>query len=103
VITYFGLRLRVTYNLSAEFAQLQAEHRDMMALSNQRLQELRARLDEMERVLFGDVLAKIEKTQKTATPKLPIPDVWQRNRDRELRDRLDALEKWRLQQEAKGR
>lgn len=59
-------------------------------------QSLADRISNLERVVFVDVKAAIDKSHKSPPPG---SNLWQRQRDAELRERLLALERWRLQQE----
>jgi hypothetical protein len=100
-VAYTTFRLRVTYAVQTEVATMRAERRNIVAENDREHDALVARLDELERVLFGEVLGKITDQLKQAKPPITAVQVWQRNRDRELRDRLARLEQWRLELEAK--
>lgn len=100
-VAYATFRLRVTYELQTALAQFQAERASLFEANRREHQAVSERLDELERVLFGDVLVKIAAQLKAAKPPMTAMQVWQRNRDRELRDRLTRLEEWRLALEAK--
>jgi hypothetical protein len=95
VFTVF--RLRVTYELQRDYAEHFAHHRRVEQWTEAALKQTEARLDRMERILFGDVIAQLEKK----TPPPAWIELWQKNRDKELRDRIIALERrvWQLQQE----
>lgn len=92
--SYIGLRLRVTYSLNAQVEKLAADAAVTHALHLQVHDQINARLDELERLMFGEVLAKID-----AVPGKPRTiasvQLWQKNRDEELRKRIAALEQWR--------
>jgi anti-sigma factor ChrR (cupin superfamily) len=93
--TYIGLRLRVTYTLNARVERLMAEQSALMQQNDQFHDQISARLDELERLMFGEVLAKID-TSAPGTPRTTASvQLWQKNRDAELRKRLAALEQWR--------
>lgn len=91
VAAHTVLRLRVTYDVQREIAALRMEiaERDRVAADVRR--EYGGRLDLIERNLYGDVAAALAAPPTTSTVEL-----WQRNRDRELRDRIQRLEEWRL-------
>jgi hypothetical protein len=96
VITYFALRLRVTYEMQTEIDRLRIERAELVKRNAIAHDEMMNRLDELERVLFGDVLAKVDKNAAAISK---LPTAWQRQRDLEFRKRLDALEQWRMQRD----
>jgi cell division protein FtsB len=92
---YVGFRLQVTYSVQATVDKLVADRAELIAENERFHSGISARLDELERLMFGEVLAKIDapapgKPRTTASVQL-----WQKNRDAELRKRIEALEQWR--------
>ena len=89
-LTFIALRLRVTYVLQRQLDAYEAAqiggHREI----DVRLESLTKRLDDIERVLFGDVVPSIA----AKTPPRPVVQPWKA--EKELRERIEALERWRL-------
>jgi hypothetical protein len=105
-VTYVGLRLRATYNLATEVGLLRQKYDQVLIDATSIHVHIEERLDKMERFLFGDVLESLQKTgaappktTPSTTPPSTSIQVWQRTRDKELRDRLDMLERLRLKNE----
>lgn len=99
-MTYVGLRLHATYVLRTELSLLEAKV-DRNAIDAQTIhRHTEGRLDDIERLLFGDVLNSIQKPASRPSKPSAV-ELWQRNRDRELRARLDALERMRLRVEGR--
>lgn len=96
-IMYTALRLRVTYQLERDVAELRSTSEELARTIVALRSEAASRLDLIERTLFGEVAAKLKEPPTPAT--MPVQP-WQRNRDRELRDRILRLEEWRLQHTA---
>ncbi len=89
---FFTVQIRFVSQNYSSVAKLQSDVANMQQQHAAQLETLNARVDQLERVLFGDVVAKIEKS-----PLRPnAVELWQRNRDKELRDRIRQLELWRL-------
>lgn len=98
-LAFIALRLRVTYVLQHQLdAYEAAQISGHMALDVQ-LESLTKRLDDIERVLFGDVVPSIAAKTKTTTPPRPVAQPWRT--EREIRERLEALERWRLSHQDK--
>lgn len=93
---YVALRLRTTYELQTEFAKLTAVNTEHTATQQRQLEDVRIRLDDLEQVLFGQVLAKIDKKQKVAPMKI---EPWLANALKDLRDRVTILERARIEKE----
>lgn len=95
---YITIRLRTLYNIQTEIAHLKAEHRHVKQELETQLNGNGIRIDQLERILFGDVIAQLEKkVQADAAKQKPPPptwvELWQKNRDKELRDRIVELER----------
>lgn len=91
--TYMLARIRIVQRNSTELVALSAHLEALRMANDANLRDINNRLDEIERVLFGDVVEKLEKRP-------PGPnriELWQQNRDKELRDRILRLERWRAQ------
>jgi hypothetical protein len=97
VATYVGLRLRTTYSLDYRITALQHEVETLAAQLKAMDRDITIRVSVLERVIYGQALPEIADVQNTPTP----VEVWQRNRDRLLRERLDRLERWRLDHQEK--
>lgn len=58
---------------------------------------IRNEVDGMYRTLYTDPDLKADVTVPPTPPREPSSvEIWQRNRDKELRDRIGRLEQWRL-------
>lgn len=97
MVTYNSFRINAVSRLSQQVVILQDEVKQQDRINAQRIEDLSARLDEIERILFGEVLAKLEKVPKTPSGIA----LWQKTRDQELRERISRLERWRLEHEIK--
>lgn len=98
--TYVGLRLKATYGMRTEVALLQQKVDEALTEREAAHAQVNTRLDEIERFLFGEVLASLMTTAPQPPSERPTPvQLWQRNRDKELRTRLDTLERLRVQNE----
>lgn len=84
---------QITKN-ATDIGQLQIIVQQMQADHSSRTAILSQRVDQLERVLFGDLVEKLNQP-----PPPNVPEAWQRNRDKELRDRILRLEEWRLRDE----
>lgn len=84
VAIYAASRARMVYQLSSELLALRAEMVESQKEQQRQDRALAMRMDDLERTLFGEVIAKIEKNAKTAAT---VP-AWSKNRDEELRRRL---------------
>ena len=91
-LVFIALRLRVTYVLQQQLDAYEAAQASGHADLDARLESLTKRLDDIERVLFGDVVPSI--AAKTPTPPRPVAQPWRA--EKEIRERLEALERWRL-------
>lgn len=94
---YVAIRLRTTYELQTRFEILHAEHMELQKRYEAHLTEQNLRLDYLEQVLFGEVLAKIDKKQPRQQPMRLEP--WLANALKDIRDRLTVLERSRLQRD----
>jgi len=86
-LVYLYVRMQVLERLNAETTTLWSRHNEEGKRFNARLDATVSRLDYLESVLFGEVLAKVQKMQQP----VPVPR-WQLSRDLELRDRILRLE-----------
>lgn len=89
---YCYLRVRTVYENQLAVAVLRADVRELEERHSAQIKELEHRADELEKVLYGDVVAKLAKQPPGPTR----IEIWQRNRDKELRERLIAIERWRM-------
>lgn len=89
-----AFRVRVTYALEAKVAQVESTHRELLLQCTSKQTEIAQRLDTLERVLFGDVLPKVNQP-RIPPPTSRIESMMLRN-EKELRARVEALERWRL-------
>lgn len=87
------LRAQTTYALESRFIQLESACRDQHAQQAAAIADMDNRLDLLERTIFGDVIPKIDKSKGATVPMLE--ELHFRN-ERELRQRVERLERWRL-------
>lgn len=93
---YAAVRIHTIARLQTEMAQLTSHVADTDAQHDAMMVQAAARLDDLERFVFGDVVAKLQEPAPTPAPAGPSRvQLWQRNRDQELRTRLKAIEDWR--------
>jgi hypothetical protein len=92
-MTYVVVRIREANRVYSQFLSLQAEVNELQKHHMAQMQEAADRLDTLERVLFGNVVAKLASVEKP--PSQARVQLWQKTRDTELRQRLSNLEYWR--------
>ena len=94
-LVFVAARIQKTDMLEAKVAQLETLNNDMMLKCTGVHDDFGARLDLVEQVLFGDIKPKVD---RTATGKLPVSRIEATviSNERELRRRVEALERWRL-------
>lgn len=93
------LRLYASYGLERRVNTLDHDLRTHASYDELVQRDLLNRADTLEKTLFVDVKPKMDAAQKTATLPKNVAEVWQINRDRELRDRIRQLESrmWELE------
>ena len=91
-LVFIALRLRVTYVLQQQLDAYEAAQVSGHTELDARIESLTKRLDDIERVLFGDVVPSI--AAKTPPAPRPIAQPWRS--EKEIRERLEALERWRM-------
>lgn len=91
------LHFRNEAKLRIEVAVLAAQIAEVRQLQDAQAKDESSRLDDIERTLWGDVVARLDHQQSHGPNRIVL---WQRNRDRELRQRILSLEQrvWRLEQ-----
>ncbi len=87
--TFFGLWRYSSYRASTDISILIDRLNKIEVQMVKDHSTTRTELDELYRVVYGTVPAKIAKGQSSV-------EAWQRNRDQELRDRIRRLEEWRF-------
>ena len=94
-LLYASAQLLTLYRLQQEQQKLDSEMMALQAEHDAAMKEYSARLEYLERVLFGDVAPRVDKNSRG-----PVA-LEQRltTADKELRDRIQALERWRLRME----
>lgn len=93
---YVAMRLKTTYDLQTRFEVLAVEHEELKKRYDAHLLQQNHRLDYIEQVLFGEVLAKIDK-KPVPTPMRLEP--WLANTIKDMRERITVLERARLRGE----
>ncbi len=92
--TYVALRLLRTYEMEAQLvamdSRLTAADQQIAVLTD----ALRTRMDVVERIVFGAWESLEDQVIEVSKKQAPTGvQVWQKNRDRELRERLGQLER----------
>jgi hypothetical protein len=95
--TFIVTRLRATYKMQTELQILKSQHEEVVKQNEAIKTDTAIRLDELERFLFGDVVEKLQKAESKPVIAPAQLQRWMVNRDKDLRDRLDRLERWRLE------
>jgi polyhydroxyalkanoate synthesis regulator phasin len=98
VVVFITLRLYAGYIAQARIGALEQQ---VLTLERQHETEIKAQdaqLSEIETVLFGTIEPKVEETAAKVAQRLPSSlstrvELWQKNRDQELRDRIERLER----------
>jgi len=92
-LLFFVLWIYAVYQIRQDIAILRNQFRAHEADRGTKDAAFRAELDTIYRTLY-------------APPDVTVPDrqpsqveLWQRNRDKELRDRINRLEQWRMREE----
>ena len=91
---FVSVRVRQVYAFESKVSELQSANRELLLNCTAHTLEEAERINNLERVLFGDVVPKVEKPP-AALPATRIEALMLRN-ERELRQRVEALERWRL-------
>lgn len=95
VVLFIGVRMRETYAIEMKVNSLEAAERELAVTCAAVQGDIGQRLDTLERVLFGDVLPKVDRATAERPPALRADALMLRN-ERDLRARVEALERWRL-------
>lgn len=100
LMAYVGLRLYVGYGVEAR----ERANAQQIEILHNRLESIdrdhTARYNELEAVLFGNIQPKVDQRQaQPAKPRQTRIEIWQLNRDKELRERIRQLERWRYEME----
>ena len=96
--TYTVLRIHVTYELQQDFALIKAAHVQMLEQMKMRDDEAEMRLRYLEQTVYGEIQPKQQQLTKD-NPQLLRPsriELYQQNTNKELRQRLERLENWRV-------
>ncbi len=94
-VAFATIRLRETYAVEAKLAALESAHYDLALTCGTMRGEINHRIDVTERVLFGDVVPRVDKAIPTGVPITRIEKIFLDNQ-KEFRKRLESLERWRL-------
>lgn len=93
---YAYIALNIRYTNAEEIRKLRTDverlEHTYMALSD----ALQLRVQALESTTYVDVLAEL---QKRSTQVRPLIEAWQKNRDTNVNQRLQALERWRYRME----
>lgn len=104
VVTFVGLRLYVGYSNESRITTLEQQLDILTKRLESEARDRQASDDEFRKALYGDIEPKVtantaanEKNQQRGS--IVIFPTWYQNRDKQLDDRLRALERWRVQME----
>lgn len=97
-VTYTVLRIHVTYELQRDFALLKATNEQLLEQINLQDGQLRLRIDYLEQTVYGEIQPKQEELANLKAPAMRTSkiEIDQQNANKEIRQRLDRLERWRL-------
>lgn len=96
VVMYIVFRLSAMQGWQNDLTLLQARVEELEKLTRIMNESHSSRLDYLERTVYGDLLSKVMQPAP-ASPPVARFETWQLNREKELRARLDRLERWRLE------
>lgn len=105
LVTFVVLRIRVTYHVQQELALLRAEHKLLIDAITNNNTVCTERLNVVEQTLFGEVLPTQKRLVIEAAPAAPPHrvlsriEIYQQNTNKELRARLESIERWRFEME----
>lgn len=94
-VVFVSARILVVARNEMATATLQADVQRHIHDSDEERAALRARIDYLESVLFGDVVAKITAQNAAMKQKPQVTPQWWVNRDRENRQKIQSLE-WKV-------
>lgn len=77
-----------------DIARHKAESQHLLAAGTEAMDE---RISNLEKSIYVDIQDKLEQKRQPRS----TAEVWQRQRDNEFKDRILALERWRLQQQGR--
>lgn len=100
-ITAFLTRIQTVAALSAKVHEVQIRMTELEKTELSHIEDIGTRLDVIESVLWGDVLRKLNEAEKAKPIRQPRPtqlEVWQQNRDKEIRAQILGLQNWRFSQ-----
>jgi hypothetical protein len=90
---YAGLRLHTTYANASNLAILTAEYEAHLRTDQAQHKQMQDWLKTIDAALYAPIP---EKPSPTVIRKPTAVETWQVNRDKELRERINRLEQWRL-------
>lgn len=94
-VVFVSARILVVGRNEMATATLQADVQRHIHDSDEERAALRARIDYLESVLFGDVVAKLTAQNAAMKQKPQVTPQWWVNRDRENRQKIQSLE-WKV-------
>jgi hypothetical protein len=97
LLLFVVVRLREVTRTASALAQVQAEVRALQEQVRAQDEILSSWLIELEQYVYKDAKGAAT-TQPLAKPSQPTVQQWQVTRDAELRRRILALERWRMEQ-----
>lgn len=95
-VTFIVARIRDTYAIEARLVVLETIQQDKFTQHTTAVADFDSRLDALERTIFGDVIPNVDKVKAP----LRLEQLHFQN-ERELRQRVEQLERWRLKTGAK--
>ena len=98
--TFVALKLHALYRVQLDMSALMADHTKLREDLTRQDALYSDRFDSLERVLFGDVVVKLMEKEAKPVQAPPRLQQWMVNRDKDLRERLERIERRLLQIEA---
>ena len=97
--TYVALRLRATYTNQADLARLRSELEDTRRRGGGALRVMDQRISALETSVYGELEPANAQHQDRPRVIVQPREQWSVNRERDLRERLERLERWRMEQD----
>jgi ABC-type dipeptide/oligopeptide/nickel transport system permease component len=97
IVVFIALRLYAGYIAQARIGALEQQVLTLERQHEVTLKAYDAQLSEIETVLFGTIEPKVQENAVNIQQRLPARvELWQKNRDKELRNRIERLERLSL-------
>ncbi|HET9024818.1 MAG TPA: hypothetical protein VFN64_09615 [Burkholderiaceae bacterium] len=94
---YVAIRFQAVQATATAVVELQIEQRELHATLRADIEDVEIRLVQIEKLLYGDVATKSAKNAKPPPPRSVVLEEWFQNQAKDLRARVERLERWRLE------